>query len=408
MQGADTQWSLVLRLALHDYFHEKLMSTCYVLALSAVLLPLLILFGLKFGIINNLLAPLKEDPRYRQILPTGSGSYGPDWFAAMAARDDVAFVVPRTRAIAATMQVRRPARDSGRILDVELIPSGPGDPVLDDVSPPAGLDKVVVSLDVADKLGADPGDPLEGIVRRVYRGQAESVRLALRVAGVAPVGAFARDGMFVSGDLLTAVEDFRDGRAVPALGWEGAAATNRPRVFAGFRLFARDITDVSGLRASLMARGIDVRTRLADIELVRALDRNLGIVFWVIAATAAAGYGLAFGTSVWANIERKRRDFGVLRLAGFGTRAIVWFPVVQATLTALIGWAAALVAFLAVQSGLNALFLDNLGGGDAVCRLALWHPLVALLLTLAAATPAAALCGVRLAQMEPSSILRAG
>ncbi|MCA1780171.1 MAG: hypothetical protein LC637_12565, partial [Xanthomonadaceae bacterium] len=53
------QAGLVARLALRDYRHERIMSACFVLALSAVLLPLMVLFGLKFGIIGNLLAPLE-------------------------------------------------------------------------------------------------------------------------------------------------------------------------------------------------------------------------------------------------------------------------------------------------------------------------------------------------------------
>ncbi len=123
MQIDSARLRLVVELALRDFMHERVMSACFVLALSAVLLPLLVLFGLKFGIIGNLLEPLQEDPRYRQILPAGSGSYGPDWFEAMAARSDVAFIVPRTRSIAATMRLRVPDSSAGRIIRTELVPS---------------------------------------------------------------------------------------------------------------------------------------------------------------------------------------------------------------------------------------------------------------------------------------------
>ncbi|MEO0998797.1 MAG: FtsX-like permease family protein, partial [Pseudomonadota bacterium] len=176
--------------------------------------------------------------------------------------------------------------------------------------------------------------------------------------------------------------------------------------FAGFRLYARSIDDVAGLRRGLMDQGIDVRTRLADIELVQALDRNLGIVFWTIAAIAALGYGFSFGTSVWANVDRKRREFSVLRLTGFRTRAIVRFPILQATLTGALGWFIAVVVFFAVQAGLNALFADSLGDGQAVCRLLPVHFIIALALTLTAAAVAAVAGGRRLARLEPSLALR--
>lgn len=402
----DSQTSLVLRLAFRDFLHERVMSGCFVLALAAVLLPLLVLFGLKFGIISNLLAPLKEDARYRQIVPTGSGHFEPKWFEEMAKRSDIEFIVPRTRAIAATMRVRDPDADSGRIITVELIPSAAGDPVLEGLDTPEGYGRVVLSLDAADKLGVAAGDSVEGIVSRTYLREQQTRLLPLQVVDVAPPGAFARDGMFVSHDLLIATEDFRDGRAVAALDWEGSAARNEARAFAGFRMYARDIDDVAGLRTGLMEQGIDVRTRLADIELVESMDRNLSIVFWIIAIIAGSGFGLSFGTSVWANVDRKRREFSVLRLTGFRGHSIVWFPIVQGTLTAILGWLVAAIVFFLVQAGLNALFVDSIGRGEAVCQLLPGHFLLALGLTLLVAALAAAVGGSRLSRLEPSLALR--
>ena len=402
------QAGLVAWLALRDYGHERIMSACFVLALSAVLLPLMVLFGLKFGIIGNLLAPLEDDPRYRQIRPVGSGSFDAGWFEEMAARDDVEFIVPRTRSIAATMRLRDAESDIGRIIRVELIPSASGDPVLGALEAPSGIGNVVVSMNVADKLGLGAGDTVQGIVSRTYQGARETELLELTVNGVAPAGAFARDGLFVSHALLIAIEDFRDGRAVPELGWDGASVDSDERRYAGFRLYARDTAEVAGLRRGLQARGIDVRTRQADIDLVSALDRNLGIVFWIIASIASLGYALSFGSSVWANVDRKKYDFSVLRLTGFRTRAIVWFPIIQATLTALLGWAIAAAAYFGVETGLNALLAETIGSGQPVCRLLPRHFLIALLMTLVAASLAAALGGTRLARLEPSLALREG
>jgi putative ABC transport system permease protein len=397
---------LVVFLAWRDYWHEKLMSICFILALSAVLVPLLVLFGLKYGIVTNLLTPLKEDPRYRQILPVGSGKYAPEWFETMAGLPEVAFIVPRTRTIAASISLRTADTDVGRIIDVELIPSAENDPVLGGLPAPAGLEKVVLSRDAADKLGAAAGTRLEGILTRVYKDASETGILPLEVVAVASAAAFGRDGLFVSNELLVAVEDFRDGRFVPALGLDGVAVPQGPRNFSGFRLYARSIEDVAGLRQGLMDRGIDVRTRIADIELVAKLDRNLSIVFWIITIIAASGYGLSFGTSIWANVDRKRRDFSVLRLTGFRTRGIVWFPILQALLTGVLGWTIAVLAFFAVQAGLNALFVDNIGGGQSICRLLPGHLGISLCMTLIAATLAAALGGLRIAQFEPSLALR--
>jgi hypothetical protein len=75
-------------------------------------------------------------------------------------------------------------------------------------------------------------------------------------------------------------------------------------------------------------------------------------------------------------------------------------------LTAVLGWAIAVIAFFLVQSGLNALFVDNIGGGQPICRLLAGHLGVSLVMTLFAAALAAALGGIRIAQVEPSLALR--
>src|SRR5690606_27153634 len=102
------RFPLVAGLAWDDYRHEWIVSGFSVLALAAVLIPLLVLFGLKYGIITNLLDPLTENPRYREIAPVASGRYTPEWFDSMSARSDVAFVVPRTRSLAASIKLRAP------------------------------------------------------------------------------------------------------------------------------------------------------------------------------------------------------------------------------------------------------------------------------------------------------------
>ena len=403
------QFTQVAYLAMRDYLHEWVLSSCYILALAAVLLPLLVLFGLKTGIISNLLSPLKEDPRYRQIVPGSSGHYDATWFESMQQRPEVAFLIPRTRTIAATIRLRVPDSEVGRIIDVELIPSGPADPALArNAVTPGGYGDVVLSADAAEKLGVKDGGSMEGIISRIYQGESETAKLPLTVVGIANAAAFSRDGLFVSIDLLTAVEDFRDGRAVKALAWEGSKPPDKAREYSGFRMYARGLDDVAGLHTELLGQGIDVRTRAADIEVVNRLDHNLSIVYWIVAIIAAGGFCVSFASSTWANVDRKRRDFSVLRLTGFRTRAIVWFPVLQAGMTALTGWVLASSMFFLVQAGLNALFQSSLGEGQVICRLLLWHFPVTLLLTLFAATAAAVLGGVRVAQLEPSLGLREG
>jgi putative ABC transport system permease protein len=405
--GVRRRLELCARLAYEDYRHEWVISGCAVLALAAVLIPLLVLFGLKYGIITNLLDPLIENPRYREVAPIGSGNYEPAWFDRLRARSDVAFVVPRTRSLAASIRLRAVDSDIGRIIDIELIPSAAGDPVLDEsTGVPGGVTDVVLTMTAAEKLSVAAGDRLEGIVARTRNDRQESQRLPMTIVGIAPIAAFPRDGLFVSTALIAAVEDFLDGRAVAMLGWEGTEPRSADRTFSSFRLYARDIDDVANLRRDFNDQGIEVRTSVADIELVDRLDRNLSVVYWIIALIASIGYCISFATNVWANVGRKRREFSVLRLIGFRTREIVWFPLLQAGFTAVFGWVLAVIAFLGVQGTLNGLFASTIGGGQPVCRLEIWHLFVALAITTIAAVVAAVVGGRQVAQLEPSIGLR--
>jgi putative ABC transport system permease protein len=393
-----------LRLASRDYAHEWQMSGCFVLALAAVLGPMLVLFGLKFGIVGGMVDQLVENPENREVRPVSSGRFDRDWFGNMARRSDVTFIVPRTRSIAATIELN--SDKSSRIVRAELIPSGPGEPLLPADAPlPDGLNSVVLSQNAAEKLQASTGDKISGSVTRRFGGKKQRVHVDLDVVGVAPPGAFARDGAFTDVRLVEALEEYRDGRAVPELGWQGNAPTD-DRSYPGFRLYARSIYDVANLKNDLTAQGIEVRTKAADIDLVMRMDRNLSAIYWAIAIIGLIGFSLSLGASLWANVDRKRKELSVLRLVGFRTGDIVWFPVTQAFYTGLMGWLLAVGIYFGAAYVINGMLAEQLLEGTQVCVLLPRHYALALAVTVGAAMFAAALAGWRSARIEPSEGLR--
>ena len=393
-----------LRLASRDYTHEWQMSGCFVLALAAVLGPMLVLFGLKFGIVGGMLTQLIENPENREIRPVSSGHFDQAWFESLRGRDDVAFLVPRTRSIAATIELN--SENSGRIVRSEVIPSGIGDPLLPAGGPlPDGIADIVLSQTAAEKLQVEQGDRVDGSVSRRYAGKRERDHIELTVKGIAPAAAFARDGAFADVRLVEALEDYRDGRAVPQLGWSGTEE-DEARSYPGFRLYADSIYAVSALKDHLSAQGIEVRTKAADIELVMRMDRNLSAIYWAIAIIGLIGFSLSLGASLWANVDRKRKELSVLRLVGFRTGDIVWFPVTQAFYTGLLGWALAVGIYFGAAAAINNMLADQLASGQEVCLLLPQHFAMALGLTVGAAVLAAALAGFRSARIEPSDGLR--
>ncbi|VAX06170.1 hypothetical protein MNBD_GAMMA26-949 [hydrothermal vent metagenome] len=395
----------IFRLALADYFHEWQMSICFVLALAAVLAPMMILFALKFGIIGSMMEQLIQDPRNREIRPVGSNHYGPEWFKVVKAKPEVGFVIPRTRSLAATMQLK--SDNAKRILSAELIPTAAGEPLFKKgMQIPTGFHEVVLSKSAARKLKVAVGDTVSGSLSRRYQEKSERVHLDFKVVGVSHLAAFARDGAFTSLDLVIAAEDFRDGRAVAELDWQGGAPLEGPRNFPGFRLYASSVDYVAPLRDGLITSGVEVRTRAADIDIVQTMEQRLNTVFWFVAVIGLTGFSFSMGANLWANVDRKQKDLSVLRLVGYRTGDIVWFPVLQALLTGILGWALASGVYIGVETSVNNMLIAQTEDGNPVCRLLPIHFWIALAFTVGSAVLAAALGGYRAARIQPSDGLR--
>ncbi|MGY2327663.1 ABC transporter permease [Pseudomonas sp. SDT2931_S440] len=389
--------ALVASLAWQDYRNDAWLSVCSVLALVAVIAPLLVLFGLKFGLVSSLTERLENDPATREIIPLGGGRFSSEFVEQLRQRSDVAFALPRTRQIAATAQLGA--------VTVEMLPTAANDPLLAGLPMPKGLDQIVLSHTAAEKLGAKAGDWLEASFGRQVAGRIESQRLRVQVLQVAPLEAFARDGLFAPLGLLEAAEDYRDGRAVPAFGWDGdAVGVSEQRVYPAFRLYARRLVDVEPLRVYFAGQNLLVSTQAQTIAQVQSLSRNLSIVFWIIAGLALAGAFAAIFAGALASVARKRRELSVLRLLGFSTAGLLLFVVLQALYSA--GFAAVLSGLLygLAESGLNQLFVQV--PGEYASHLLARHYGLALAAVLGVSAVAAACGGWRVARIQASEGIR--
>ncbi|AMW86866.1 ABC-type antimicrobial peptide transport system, permease component [Pseudomonas yamanorum] len=389
--------ALVASLAWQDYRNDAWLSVCSVLALVAVIAPLLVLFGLKYGLVSSLTERLENDPATREIIPLGGGRFSSEFVEQLRQRGDVAFALPRTRQIAATAQLGA--------VTVEMLPTADNDPLLAGMPMPKGLDQIVLSQTAAEKLGAKAGDWLEASFGRQVAGRVESQLTRVQVLHVLPLEAFARDGLFAPLGLLEAAEDYRDGRAVPAFGWDGdAVGVSEQRVYPAFRLYARRLVDVEPLRVYFAGQNLLVSTQAQTIAQVQSLSRNLSIVFWIIAGLALAGAFAAIFAGALAAVERKRRELSVLRLLGFSTAGLLLFVVLQALYSA--GFSAVLsgVLYGLAQSGLNQLFVQV--PGEYASHLLARHYGLALAAVLGVSAVAAACGGWRVARIQASEGIR--
>ena len=393
-------------LAWADYWHEWRLSFCAIVGLTAVLAPLLMLYAFKFGFVTSIREQLAQDPRVRELQLIGHGEFDRPFFEMMRRWPEVAFVTPSTRFLAATAQLRR-SDGAGESIVSEMWPSDIGDPFLPGN---ASLhdEYVVISQSLREKLKVNKGDIVTARIGRLIGTDPQSVRLPLTISDFMDHQATDRDVMLVSLPLLSAAEDYREGRSVPKYSWPGdAAPSGEDRTYASFRLFAKDIFSVEQLRDKLVSRKLDIQSRTADIQLFRGLDRNRSFLFSAIAGLGIAGCAIGLGMALWASAERKRKNVAILQLMGLPSPSIAVFPVVQAILTATIGTLFSVGIYVVAAPILNGQFSqDGAAHQTVVARIEVEHVAIALGLVLLASVIAATVASIHVLRQQPSEGLR--
>lgn len=219
---------MILRLAFKDVVHDRLLSGCLVLAIASIIAPLLILFGLQFGTIETLRNRLVQDPKNREIRPMTTKTFGRDWFDHLKQRcPEVNFVVPMTRQISSSILAINEAKDLRESLS--LMATAPGDPLLlENGVPVPGNDGCVLTAPAAQVLNVGVGDQLSFNAQRIIQGTYENGSFSVRVQGILEERASSLKTAYLPLEVIEAVEDFKDGRAVPAYGWQGELPTAYP------------------------------------------------------------------------------------------------------------------------------------------------------------------------------------
>ena len=397
----------IIRLSLYDYVHERLLTICAVMGLAAILAPLLVLFGVKSGIINTMVDRLVKDPRNLEISPIGSGRYSPEWFSTEGKLPEVAFLIPQTRSIAANMLLSNLEEERSYTLAVDLIPTEEGDPLLEKWGEiPKKKSDVVLSASAARKLNIQVGQMVAGRVGRSVAGKKEQVIIDLKVAAVLPIEAFSRDAAFVRLALLKATENYRDGFGSKLFGWPGKSPPAGTNDYPSFRLYARSIQEVSVLRDRLESQGLEIYTRAEEIEVVQSLDRSFSLIFKIIAIVAVCGYFASMSSNILANVNRKKRHLGIAGLIGFSTQNIIWFPIVQAVATSILGTGLATFLYLISALVINRLFIDYISKGEYVCKISFVHLMIAFILTVFLSILASGYAAFQVAKIEPSKVIR--
>jgi putative ABC transport system permease protein len=602
---------LVAGLALLDLRHEWILTLCMVLAIAAVLAPLLILLGLKYGTVETMRERLVEDPVNQEIKPSRTLQLAPEWFETIAARDDVAFITPTILRGSSIVRIMKSESTRGQSLD--LLPTGEGDPLIlknGGLIPQAG--ECVLSYPAAEQLGVKAGETITARVTRTRRKKREFVETSLKIKAILNPRADGLPRIYAPLKFVTDVELYREGQAVPERNWAGnqphpflsfdgvfvllPRALNRIQMrkltintglaeitefnaeqfkkamgfalpnehsayqliargntiqvdsikrlqnklrgksalilpfvenvsltinqqemtkvvglslspskteqlglptlpwsrldaeasfskqaqillprnstliaplqgsvstldhstlhfpitsvghtegdyaivpiellgtlktgtqrrilfddkqnsfllarssYRGFRLYSRSIDDVPRLyKYFLVEENIDVITQVQEIERVKILDRGLTRIFWLVALVGIIGGIAALIASLYAAVERKKRDIGMLRLMGLSRNAVFGFPIYQGVAIAVMSVIVAIIGYLSLAYVINMVFAADLRLGEKICFLPQHYFGIAFLATTGAATMSSLLAAWKTTGIDPAEAIR--
>lgn len=401
-----SRWQII-PLSLRDYIYDGRLSLCSILGLAAVLAPIMVLYGLKFGIITSMLDDLNRDPLTREIKILGQGEFTQAQIEEIAKTPGVSYAIPNTRFLSATIRLSSQHSDHKGSSRAEMLPSSEGDPFLKGTKGgyPDG-NNVFISARLAEELDVVVGDTLTGKIGRIVERKNQAVRSDLYIVGILPLSMTQRKILLVSLDLLIASEDYREGFSVPERGWKGLDKAQAERVYASFRLFAETIDDVEFLRKQMQLLGVETKTQLERINIVKSFDRSLTALFLIISALAAIGYALAMIVSVLASISRKQKDISILKLLGFTDFEVSLMPVIQSLLTAFLGSLIAISFYYLAAEIINLNFSEGLNVGNAICELLPQHFVIAILSSCLLGGVTSILGGRRAAIIMPADGIR--
>lgn len=397
--------ALLARLSLADLWHDRNVSLCMAASLVAVIAPLLLLFGLKHGVVSQLQQELLSDPRNLEVKMLSSGHFDQAWLQRLQDRPEVGFAIGQTRSLNTQADL---LGAHGRFADnVEVIPTRAGDPLLATDLSELAPDQVILSERAAERLDAKAGDTLRLRVARRLNEVNERGERTLQVRAIVSSVRFARPAAFVSPELLMELEHYRDGYLVASLGASSGQALDALNVgYARARVYARDIDSVAPLERWLNEQRIETASRLAEINNVKAINHVLGLIFSVIAGAALIGCIASLVGAFVANIDRKRRHLAVLRLLGFSSLAVSAYVVLQALVLSLVGYLGGLGSYYLGSLLFDRLLVSSQATGAFICHITVWHGLVALLLAFLVAGLVALIGALRAIRIQPAESLR--
>ncbi len=394
---------LSAKLAWKDLKNEPILSLCSILSIVSVLAPLIVIAGLRVGVLTSIKQTLLEDPHVREIVNVSNRSFSFNDLKNISDRKDVSFLIPRTRTLAASLFIEKDQKNSnGRQL--MLIPTANKDPLLQINSSKSLFihynDEIVLSASAAIYLHIHKGDKVIAYLNRFFQNTKQQIKFTLTVVAIAPQSATEKNAAFVSLPLAVAVEMYQDGiQEWPQKLNDFQIPKNM--IYAGFRLYADQLTDVPVIDKDLRHKNIDIVSRAGDVNGLLSLNYRLSLLFILIASLGGGGLCISLGAGLWANTERKHKSLALLRFNGFSAFDLICFPIIQSFILTSCG---IMISFIgAIGAGLlvNHLFKDILPQNHVLILLDHWLIITTIGLTWAGSFIVSLLSGNRASRIQP-------
>lgn len=396
---------LIVQLAWRDLLRDRFFLLCNVAVMVGILVPLLVLFGVKNGVYQALIGEMLANPANLQIDTAGNATLSEAEIAPLRDWPEIAFMTPKIRAQFDYINVR--ATEGRRMRAALLIPTGAGDPTL-----PSGAElaegAVAISAQLAAQLDLALGADLQLITQA--EGRPRQLVLPARVGLVLPEGAAAGRAVLAPYAVLDLVEAFYDSYSLPEHGIDGTRPLeDRVTAYEGVRVYARRLEDLAALQARIEAQlGLGTTAHTREVESLLGLGRKLNLALAGTAVLAAVGLGAALVLGFWSEVARKRLVLAGIALLGVPGRQLALFPVVQALITAALGLVLSFALYALAGRGAQAVFGQGLPGGAplAVISPAQAAAISAAVLVLVLAAAAAAAWSAQ--RLDPATVLREG
>lgn len=396
---------LIASLAWRDLIRDRFFLLCNTAVMVGILVPLLVLFGVKNGVYAALVGQMLADPANLQIDTAGNATLTEAEIAPLRDWPEIAFVTPKVRTQFDYMNIR--AKDGRRIRPALVIPTGAGDPTLPKDSA-LGAGEVAVSAQLAKQLDLAPGTELQLISQAEDR--PKQLVLPARVAIVLPESATAGAAVLAPFATLDLIEAFYDSYSLPEHGIEGTKPlADRVPVYSGLRAYARSLEGLAPLQARIEAQlGMGTTANTRAVESLLGLGRKLNLALAGTAVLAAIGLGAALVLGFWSDVARKKTVLATIALLGVPGRDLALFPVIQALITAALGLVSSFVLYAIAAQGAAALFGEGLPGEAPLAVISAGQGALISLAVLALVACAAAAAAWSAQRLDPASVLREG